>query len=73
MIKNTLVTRHFDTISDCDDQLKKFLKDAPAFLSPEYLKAIEVAAPSGIIFKYVSLSRDKKHTAFYYFRHGNEY
>lgn len=68
MVEKMFSSHHFNKIGDADEQVIKFLKNAPVFLSPSYLKAIEQAAPSGIIFNYVSLLADKKITGFYYFQ-----
>ncbi|CAN5468962.1 hypothetical protein BH11BAC2_BH11BAC2_25290 [soil metagenome] len=58
----------FDNCDQLSDAVRNFLKDAPVFLSPDYLKALEVSGIAGLTFHYIVLVENNKIKGFYYFQ-----
>jgi hypothetical protein len=55
----------FNSCSDFPEALKKLLNDAPLFLQPDYLSALEKGGPAGLSFRYVGVKEKNRFIAFY--------
>lgn len=55
----------FHSRNDFPAALLHLLKDAPLFLQPDYLEALEKGGPDGLSFRYVAIVEKGKYIAFY--------
>ncbi len=65
LIASTVEFRIFHSCNDFPDALLQLLKDAPLFLQPDYLRALEHGGPEGLTFRYVAVIEKGRFVAFY--------